>query len=234
MSSINDYHTTRRDRWQVYIAIVGLYFGKNEIIGIIMLTIVIQAGGQSSRMGQNKALMPFLGRPLIAYQAGRLQDLAEELLVTTNQPADFAFLKVPLFVDLVPGMGALGGLYTALSAAQQPLVAVVACDMPFIQPTLLGAQRDLLLSEGADVVIPRSSLGLEPLHAVYRREICLPAVRMALEKGERRMVGWFSAVKVRVMEPAEIAVYDPDQRSFINVNTPDEFRQAEELARRPK
>jgi molybdopterin-guanine dinucleotide biosynthesis protein A len=183
-------------------------------------------------MGQNKALMLFLGRPLIAYLAGRLQRLADELLVTTNQPADFAFLGLPLFADPLPGMGALGGLYTALSAAREPLVAVVACDMPFIQAGLLGAQRDLLLKENADAVIPRSPVGLEPLHAVYRRETCLSAVRTALESGERRMVSWFPAVKVRVMEPVEIAIFDPEFLSFINVNNPEEFRQAEELARR--
>jgi molybdopterin-guanine dinucleotide biosynthesis protein A len=197
-----------------------------------MLTIAIQAGGQSSRMGQDKALMPFLGRPLIARLAERLSGLADELLVTTNRPAEFSFLGLPLFPDLLPGMGALGGLYTALSAARQDLVAVVACDMPFVLPDLLRAQRDLLLREEADVIVPRSAEGLEPLHAIYRREACLPAVRAALEMGERRMVAWFPAVRVRVMELPEVAAIDPDLRSFINLNRPEDFRQAEELARR--
>ncbi|RPJ50548.1 MAG: molybdenum cofactor guanylyltransferase [Chloroflexi bacterium] len=197
-----------------------------------MFTIVIQAGGQSIRMGQNKALMPFLGQPIIARLAGRLRNVADELLVTTNQPENFRFLGLPLFLDLKPGLGALGGLYTALSAARAPFTAVVACDMPFIEPKLLAAQRDLLRTESVDVVIPRSTLGLEPLHAVYRRETCLPVVGAALESGERRMVGWLSAVRVRVMEPDEMAVYDPDHRSFVNVNTPEEFHHAEALARR--
>jgi molybdopterin-guanine dinucleotide biosynthesis protein A len=210
---------------------IKLYFQNNEIINLNMLTIAIQAGGQSTRMGQNKALMPFLGRPFIAHLVGRVRGLADELLVTTNEPENYKFLGLPLFVDPLPGVGALGGLYTALSAAQEPLVAVVACDMPLIQPGLLSAQRDLLLREGADVVIPRSPAGLEPLHAIYRRDTCLPAVRSAIESGERRMVGWLSAVKVRVMEPAEIAIYDPKQISFVNVNTPEEYRQAENLAR---
>ncbi len=197
-----------------------------------MLTIAIQAGGQSSRMGQDKALMPFLGRPLIARLVERLGDLADELLVTTNHPAEFAFLGLPLFPDILPGIGALGGLYTALSAAREELVAVVACDMPFVLPDLVRAQCDLLLREGMDVVVPRSTEGLEPLHAIYRREICLPAVRAALQAGERKMIAWFPAVKVRVMEPPEVAAIDPDLRSFINLNCPEDFRQAEELARR--
>ncbi len=197
-----------------------------------MLTIAIQAGGQSSRMGRDKALMPFLGRPLIARLVERLSGLADELLITTNHPAEFRFLGLPLFPDLLPGMGALGGLYTALSAARQDLVAVIACDMPFVLPALLRAQRDLLVGEEADVVVPRSTDGLEPLHAIYRREACLPAVRAALETGERRMVAWFPAVRVRVMDLPEVAAIDPDLRSFINLNRPEDFLQAEELARR--
>jgi molybdenum cofactor guanylyltransferase len=206
-----------------------------------MLTIAIQAGGLSSRMGQDKALMPFLDRPLIAHLVDRLKGSADELLVTTNHPQNFAFLGVPLFSDILPGLGALGGLYTALFVSSQPLVAVIACDMPFIEPALLRAQLDLLQKEGADIVIPRSPDGLEPLHAVYRRETCLPAVYAALQAGERKMIAWhsgyqaypgYAAVRLRVMASEEVAVVDPQFRSFINVNTQEEFRQAEELARR--
>lgn len=196
------------------------------------MTIVIQAGGQSSRMGQDKALMPFLGRPLIERQIERLAGLAQELLVTTNKPHDYAFLRRPLIPDLVPGAGPLGGLYTALSAASLPVVAVVACDMPFISPELLSAQQQILLDEGVDVVIPRSPEGIEPLHAVYNRDACLPVIRAALMQGERRMISWLPAVRVREMTADEIAVYDPQFSSFINVNSPEEFRVAEEQARR--
>jgi molybdopterin-guanine dinucleotide biosynthesis protein A len=196
-----------------------------------MITIAIQAGGLSSRMGQDKGLMPFLRQPLIAHMASRVKTLADELIITTNQPASYAFLGLSLFTDLLPGSGALGGLYTALSAASQPCVVVVACDMPFVNPALLRAQVEMLVEENADVVIPRSPTGLEPLHAVYRRETCLPAIQGAIEAGERKMISWLPSVRARVMEPQEIAPYDPAFRSFINVNDPEDFRQAEELAR---
>lgn len=195
-----------------------------------MFTIVIQAGGQSTRMGQNKALLPFMGKPLILRVVERLSSLADELLITTNEPEAFQFLKVPLVEDILPGKGALGGLYTALHAARNPIAAVVACDMPFLHPQLLAAQRDLLVQSGTDVVILRSPGGLEPLHAVYRREACLPAVKAAIEANERRMISWFPQVKVREMTPDEIAVHDPHFRSFINVNSPEEFQMAEKLA----
>lgn len=194
------------------------------------LTIVIQAGGQSSRMGQDKALMPFLGRPLIARMVERLRSPGVSLWVVTNQPEAYAFLGVPLAADRVQGLGPLGGLLTALETASSDLVGVVACDMPFINLALLLAQARLLIDEEVDVVVPRSPEGLEPLHAVYRRSACLPAVQMALETGKRRMIGWFEAVKVRELQAEEIAVYDPHLRSFVNVNTPDEFNQAERWA----
>ena len=102
-----------------------------------MLSIVVQAGGQSARMGENKALKPFLGRPLVQRVLERLAPIADELLLTTNQPEDFAFLKLPLFTDIKPGRGPLGGLYTALVSAKYPFVAVVACDMMLSLPRQL-------------------------------------------------------------------------------------------------
>src|SRR5262245_39893464 len=102
-----------------------------------MLTISIQAGGQSSRMGEDKALKPFLGRPLIQRVIDRLTPIADEIIVTTNRPEAYNFLTHRLFTDLKPGRGALGGLYTAIASASHPIVAVVACDMPFASATLI-------------------------------------------------------------------------------------------------
>jgi molybdopterin-guanine dinucleotide biosynthesis protein A len=82
-----------------------------------MLTVVIQAGGQSSRMGEDKALKPFLGRPLIQRVIERLAPIADEIIVTTNRPAEYGFLNQRLVADLKPGRGALGGLYTAIASA---------------------------------------------------------------------------------------------------------------------
>src|SRR5687767_3587585 len=130
-----------------------------------MLTICIQAGGQSSRMGEDKALKPFLGRPLIQRVIEQLSPIADELIVTTNRPDEYAFLNLRLISDLKPGRGALGGLYTAIASAAHPIVAVIACDMPFASSTLIGAASQLLLEEKTDVVIPKSEEGYEPLHA---------------------------------------------------------------------
>lgn len=196
-----------------------------------MLTVVIQAGGQSERMGRDKALKPFLGRPLIQRVIDRLAPIADELLVTTNRPDEYAFLGVRLVTDLAPGRGALGGLYTALASASSPLVAVVACDMPFASARLLETAAGILVKEEADVVIAKSDEGYEPFHAVYRRQVCLPAIQSAIEADHWKVVAWFPSVNVRELTPSEVLEADPTGRAFWNVNTPDEFSAAETLAR---
>jgi molybdopterin-guanine dinucleotide biosynthesis protein A len=200
----------------------------------IDMTVIIQAGGGSTRMGQNKALMPFQNQPLISRIIQRVQPLAAELLITTNQPEELAFLELPLIPDEIAGLGALGGLLTALQATSYPVVAVVACDMPFANIALLAAQRDILVGEAVDAVLPGFEHGYEPFHAVYRREACLPAIRRAIDAGKRRAIAWLPDVKVRVMPEDEVRRYDPQLLAFMNVNTPEEFRQAEELAARLK
>jgi molybdopterin-guanine dinucleotide biosynthesis protein A len=195
-----------------------------------MLTVCIQAGGQSSRMGEDKALKTFLGRPLIQHVIERLSAIADELIVTTNRPEDYRFLNLHLFPDLRPGRGALGGLYTAIASAKNPIVAVVACDMPFASSTLIEAASKLLIKEEADVVIARSEEVYEPLHAVYRRETCLPAIEAAIDADQWKVIAWFPQVKVRVLTPDEIKRYDPSGLAFWNVNTPEEFSKAEEIA----
>jgi molybdopterin-guanine dinucleotide biosynthesis protein A len=181
-------------------------------------------------MGRDKALMPFLGRPLIQRVVDRLAPIADEMIVTTNRPEDYRFLGLPLFPDLIPGRGALGGLYTALSSASCEAVAVVACDMPFASPLLLEAANRLLVREGADVVIPDSGSGLEPLHALYRPANCLPAIEAAIEADQWKLISWFPQVKVRILQHNEIKLYDPASLAFWNLNTPEEFAEAEKTA----
>lgn len=196
-----------------------------------MLSLVIQAGGESSRMGTDKGLVPFLGQPLVQRVLDRLCPLASEILITTNQPQAYAFLGERLQADLLPGRGALGGLYTALSCASLPYVAVVACDMPFANPDLLAAAQAILLHSGADLAIPRTPGGLEPFHAVYRRATCLPQVQAALHAGKRRVDAWFSEVKIHAIPPEAWQQIDPEGLAFWNINTPEELIQAEGKAR---
>jgi len=194
------------------------------------VSLVIQAGGDSRRMGEDKGRKLFLGRPLIQRVVDRIAPIANEILVTTNHPVDYAFLNLRVVPDLIPGRGALGGIYTALASARYPIVAVVACDMPFASAALLEAAISLLDREEMDVVVPRSTGGFEPLHAIYRRLTCLPVVRTAIDANQLKIIDWLSSVRVRELSLDEVAAIEPSGLVFRNVNTPEEFSEAELLA----
>ena len=198
-----------------------------------MFSLVIQAGGKSERMGEDKALKTFLGRPLIQQVMDRLAPIADEIVVTTNRPAEYAFLGHRLVADLAPGRGALGGLYTAVASAAHPIVGVVACDMPFASKALFETATRLLVQEEADVVIAKTAEGYEPFHAIYRRETCAPAIQAAIAADLWKVIAWFPSVKVRELTRDEIAAADPTGLCFWNVNTPEEFAEAERLAQPP-
>lgn len=181
-------------------------------------------------MGVDKALKPFLGRPLIQRVADRLAPIADELIVTTNRPEEYAFLNIRLVSDLIPERGALGGLYTAIASGAHPQVAVVACDMPFASARLIEGMSRLMVQQEADVVIVKSEEGYEPLHALYRCETCLPAIKSAIDSDQWKVIAWFPQVKVYELSVDEIKILDPDGLAFWNVNTPEEFAEAERIA----
>ena len=99
--------------------------------------------------------------------------------------------------------------------------------MPFASLELFTTCREMLLADpNLDAVIPSTENGLEPLHAIYRRETCLPAVREAIEAGKWKLIAWHSAVNLRVLTPEETARFNPQGLVFWNLNTPEEFESA--------
>ena len=179
-------------------------------------------------MGRDKALVPLLGKPMIVHVYERVKSLTHDVIVTTNRVLEYKFLGLPLYQDEVVGRGALGGLHTALRAAKSPIVAVVACDMPFANPELISAAYTRLVNQDLDAVIPQTEYGFEPLHAVYRRHTCIQAVKWALDSGEWKVISWVKKVKTSYIEPQEIKDYDPEEIAFWNVNTEEDLRKAEE------
>lgn len=199
------------------------------------LTIVLQAGGESKRMGRSKATVPFLGAPLIWRGIHRLLPLADEFIITTNEPENLNFLNhlidqgaIRLVRDLDDVRGALHGVKTAFSAATKEYVALVACDMVFPSRNLIAAELKVLEEAGADAVIPRTTFGQEPFHGVYRRDVCLNAAVEALAKGEKRAAGWVGAVNLIDFTADMVAQAEPRGGCFINVNTPQELAKVEQ------
>ena len=199
------------------------------------VTVVIQAGGESRRMGQSKATVPFAGRPLICRIVERLAPAADDLVITTNEPENLAFLhaefpqlRIQLVRDVYDVRGALPGLCTALEFAHNPYVAVVACDMVFASASLVVAEALAMNESGADVVVPVNKHGFEPFHALYRRAGCLPAVRAAIDRGEKRAQSFFGEVEVFEFTQDRVLEAEPMGGCFINANTPEELHALEE------
>ena len=185
-------------------------------------------------MGRPKAIVPFCGAPLLCRGLKRLGPIADELIVTSNDQASLDFLcckvtfdKLKMYSDRFEKRSALNGLYTALYYASSPYVAVVASDMIFPSAPLLLAEKDALISSGADVAVPKTSHGYEPFHAVYRRETCLPLVEAALLAGGTRATGWFDKATILEFSSEEVLAIDPRGGSFANVNTPAELKEME-------
>jgi molybdopterin-guanine dinucleotide biosynthesis protein A len=189
---------------------------------------IVLAGGESRRLGQDKCMLPIEGRPLLARTLALLASVADDLLVVSNDPARPLDLGFP--VRLVPdeerGVGALMGLYSGLKAARNDRAVAVACDMPFLNLPLL--RYMVGLAADYDVVLPRLGDLAEPLHAVYGKG-CLGPMERHLAQGRRRIVVFFDEVRVRYVEQAEIDRYDPRHLSFLNVNTPEDWRRVQSL-----
>lgn len=190
----------------------------------------ILAGGASSRMGKDKAFLPFLGVPLIECVIERGRAICDEVFIITNQPEPYRYLNLPLFPDALPIKGPLIGLYTALLVTQTPYLILAGCDMPFISLPILNDLLQKAEAGKADIVIPRRQHGLEPLHAVYRREPCLPVIERALAVGERSLIRWFGNLTVCEVPDDLLWSLDRDRRAFDNLNTPEEFESAEVYA----
>lgn len=177
-------------------------------------------------MGRPKALIPFPDIALIEVLAQRFSPVTDDLIVISNLTTQLDFLKIPVFPDLVQDAGPLAGLYTGLFYARYEMVAMIACDLPFADQALISAQQALMTSRRCDVVIPVVDGQAESLHALYRRNTCLPVVKAALEAGLRRLVDWHDAVQVYEMNDSEIKQSGADRRAFFNINTPADLEQA--------
>jgi molybdopterin-guanine dinucleotide biosynthesis protein A len=189
---------------------------------------IILAGGRSTRMGSNKALLRLHpgGPTLIASVVARLReaDLPPTLLVT-NTPQDYAFLGIQTVPDDIEGTGALGGIFTALSHSPYERNLIVACDMPLLNPTLLRHMTSL--PNDNDAIVPRwtgqeGRLQVETLHAIYSMR-CMEPIHKRIAEGKLKVADLLNDISVCYLEEPELRRYDPHLNSFRNINTPGEL-----------
>ena len=186
------------------------------------LSAVILAGGQSRRMGRNKALLAVDGMPLIQKLAHELELLTDQIFISANDPVPFAFLRLPVIADLYPGRGPLGGLHSAILRSNRPMMLLLACDLPGVQEPFL--RRLVAAIKEYDAVIPQTSDSrVHPLCAVYRRS-CLPAIEQNLKAGRNKMTAIFDSglLKVRYLSAGKGSFRDED---LCNLNSPLDLRE---------
>ena len=189
----------------------------NRIQGV---TGVILAGGESRRMGSDKSLLPLTGARFIDHVYRSMAELFNEVIIVTNSPGLYKEIPCRKVPDIYYAQGALAGLHSGLLHAKSDKIFVVACDMPFITPAVV--KEICAHGDEGDVVIPYSSNGHEPLHALYTKS-CLPAMEEVLDNGVKRIIKFFDKVKPVALPFETILQLDPEERSFQNINTPEDY-----------
>lgn len=184
------------------------------------LSAIVLSGGESRRMGTDKALVSFGGRPLISRVVDTLRALSDDIVIASDRTGVYDGLAARVVPDLRPGCGPLGGIGGGLAGVRHDLALVVACDMPFLSPDFLALLA--AKARGRDGAVPMKGGQYEPLHAVYRRS-CLPAIERRIGAGDFQAFSFFPDVRIRAVPEAEWRRVDPDGRSLVNLNSADEL-----------
>ena len=183
---------------------------------------VILAGGKSSRYGKNKALVSINGVPLIKRVLRVVKPLFSSIVIITNMPDEYAFLDLPMFEDRIKGLGPLGGILTGLQVIPEDAGFFVACDMPFLNSELI--RYVVSVRQNFDVVVPTFSGKFEALHALYTKN-CLPKIERLIRDGVYQTIQLYQFVDVRYVAENEIRQFDPQFKSFSNINKPGELQE---------
>ncbi|HJV46187.1 MAG TPA: molybdenum cofactor guanylyltransferase [Bacillota bacterium] len=183
--------------------------------------LIILAGGKSSRMGTNKALLPVEGKANIEKILDTLAPSFSHIVLVTNDQDTYSWLNVPMTSDVYPGQGPLAGIHAGLLASLAEVNLVVACDMPFVSTTLgnylVGISREV------DAVVPRWDGQLHPLFAVYRKA-CAKSIEECIITGNLRLVHFLDRLNVRYVEQDELQKVISSDVVFTNMNNPEEYQ----------
>ena len=189
----------------------------------------ILAGGASSRMGRDKALLDFGGIPLILYTARLLDPIVNQVTVV-GTPSRYEPLGLRAIADGVHGQdnashGPLAGIAAALVATRSRWNLIVACDLPYLSAEWLDWILSRALHSKGEAVVPRTGRGVEPLAAVYRRDCCAP-VAAALARGVRKVSDAIVELRVDHVYPREWRSADPSELILRNMNAPEDYEEA--------
>jgi molybdopterin-guanine dinucleotide biosynthesis protein A len=187
------------------------------------MTGIVLSGGENRRMGADKAFLKIDGTPMIERILRVLTVIFDKIIIVTNDPQLYTAYDLMVVTDALDKRGPLTGIYSGLLNTTDNYNFVVACDMPFLNAGLISYMMGL--AAGHDVVVPRIGGLPEPLHAVYHRGL-LPIIEKRIRLDARQIQGIFSDARVRYVTEEEIDRYDQGRRSFMNLNTPVEYKEA--------
>lgn len=186
---------------------------------------VVFCGGASRRMGRDKALLELGGKKLIERAVDTLRALVPKVLLACGERERYGELGLERVLDARPGIGPLAGLLAALETLHRAGIdwcLALACDMPRAEPGLFEHLLARARAEQADACLLATPSGLEPLYAVYRTS-ALPAVRRAVERGERRLIAFHPEIRVATLASAELPAAFAARDCARNLNQPEEF-----------
>ena len=194
-----------------------------------MWTGAILAGGRSRRLGgRNKAALKIGNDTVLDRQLARLRRVVDRTIIVAEDAVPFAWTGLQVVADLTPGDGALGALRTAIHAARSDRTLVMACDMPFVSEALLSYLVEA--GRAADIAIPRTVRGYEPLCATYSRRCADEMARLIAERRFKLSeVALIPGLIIREVGPDELGPFGPSDRLFFNINTPDDYARALDL-----
>ncbi|MGO9124631.1 MAG: molybdenum cofactor guanylyltransferase [Terriglobales bacterium] len=186
------------------------------------LTAFVLAGGKSTRMGRDKAFLPWEGGTLLSHALKLLAAVTPNVRIVGDAKRFANFGAVT--EDIYPDHGPLGGIHAALSGSPTDSNLVLAVDLPFIEPPFLQFMIGLAQDTDAVVTLPRADGGLQPLCAVYQRAFAQPA-EDALRAGKNKIDALFAKVKTRIIENDELTGAGFSADMFVNLNTPEEWKE---------
>lgn len=191
------------------------------------LDAAILAGGKSSRMKTNKAVLELGGRKLIEHVVDAVKAVVEKPMIISNTPPVFSFLGLPIFPDIIKNIGPLGGIYTALKRGEFGHCLVVACDLPFITPELF---RYLIEQErNYDVLAVDAGRGVEPLCAIYSRD-GLKVMKEQIDAGQNKVADYYGKVDIKILKISpRHNLYHP--KLFFNVNDATDYQEAQRVSK---
>ncbi len=192
-------------------------------MGSTAISAIILAGGRGERLGwRDKATLVLGGRTLVQRAAHTLASISDDVIVVRRADQSLTLDNARVVADLPSCQGVLAGIAAGLEAARHDWALIVACDMPFLNLTVIHHMIALASAPDLAAIVPQLQVGQEPLHALYHKR-CLPSLYRALEACERRVRSFYAELPVRYVLESEIRIFDPKMLTFYNINTADEL-----------